>query len=428
MRTFVWILLPAALLCAAEPNWPQWRGPGATGISEMESLPATWNATQNVAWKVDVPGRGHSQPVVWGNRLFLTTDIEGDVVPGAAAPKHFDEGKEFLHPDSMSANREHTLKVLCFDTATGKLLWEQTAYQGKVFDNRHKKNTYASPTPATDGKAVFAYFESMGVYAYDFQGKQLWKASVGNIGTMGMGPGASPVLTGGLLILQCDEDEGKNSFLYALSAKDGSVVWKKPRPIQVSWSTPLVVNGELITTGFEAIIAYDPKTGAELWKAPGLHSNAVNSPVPGDGLVIATAGYPEKRTFALKLTGDGDHVLWKYEKGTAYVPSPILYRDHLYLMTDRGLVTCLNPKTGQPFYEGKRVPVPATFTASPVAFDGKIFLTSEDGDTYVIKAGPEHEVLATNSIGEPVYASLALAGDSIYIRAEKHLYRIRKQN
>jgi outer membrane protein assembly factor BamB len=184
----------------------------------------------------------------------------------------------------------------------------------------------------------------------------------------------------------------------------------------------VLVGGELIVSGNEAIIAYDPSNGHELWSSPGLRSHAIHTPLPDGGMVIVSSGFPKKRTYGLRL--DGEHVAWTYEKGTAYVVSPILYQGYLYLVTDNGMLTCLDPKTGAVQYEGKRVPVPATFMASPVAADGKIFLTSEDGETFVIKAGPEHEVLQTNTVGEPVTASMALVGDSIYLRGEKHLYKI----
>ncbi len=425
MRLIVVTAVCALSLTAADGNWPQWRGPGATGIAESTKLPITWSATQNIAWKAEVPGRGHSQPVVWGDRVFLTTEIEGEKVADFKEIVHMVGKEKFTHPDWSGADSLQTLKVLCFATGTGNLVWEQTAYRGKATDYRHKRNTYASPTPVTDGKAVYVYFESMGTYAYDFKGELLWKTSLGPIATLGMGAGTSPVLAGDLLIIQADQDDGKDSFLVALSKKDGKVVWKKPRAVQVSWATPLLYDGKLIVSGNEAIIAYDPKTGEELWRVPGLKSHAIHTPVPGDGMVVVSSGFPEKRTFGLKMTGEGERVMWKYEKGTAYVPSPILYQGLLYLMSDKGLLTCLDPKTGEVIYEGKRVPVPATFMASPVAFEGKLFITSQDGDTFVIKAGREHEVLGTNTLGEPVYSSMALAGDSIFIRAEKHLYKVK---
>jgi outer membrane protein assembly factor BamB len=244
---------------------------------------------------------------------------------------------------------------------------------------------------------------------------------------MGLGAASSPVLFRDLVILQCDEDEGKDSAIVALDAKTGKERWRMKRPVQVSWSTPVLVDGgsrtELVASGTEWIIAYDPMTGKELWRTKGVESNSIHTPLVGDGLVIVTAGYPVKKSIAIKLGGSGE-VAWTYDKGTAYVVSPILYEGLVYLVNDRGVITALDAKTGAVKYEGGRVPVPATFMGSPIAAEGKILMTSEDGDTFVIKAGEKHEVLGTNSVGEPVYTTPAISNGKIYIRGEKHLFAI----
>jgi len=414
-------------------NWPQWRGPDSQGISTEKGLPIEWSADENIEWKTAIAGRGHSSPIVWQDRIFLTTSVEGAIVPGAKAAKHMEGAEEFVHPDSVGADHSYTLELICLDRDSGKFLWESTSYEGTLYDNRHKKNTYASPTPATDGRRVYVFFGSEGVYCYDFEGKQIWKTMVGKIATMGMGVSSSPVLFGDLVILQCDEDNGESSFIVALDKESGRQVWKTPRKIQVSWTTPIVVRtvqrAELVASGNEMILSYDPATGKELWHCKGLESNAIATPVAQGDMVYVSAGFPEKRTLAIRLGQSGDltgtsNIVWRYDKGTAYVPSPILFRNYLYLMTDKGILTCLNALTGELEYEGGRVPVPASFSASPVIIDDKILLTSEDGDTFVIKAGPAHEVVRTNSLGEPVYASPAIAHGKIFIRGEKHLYCI----
>jgi outer membrane protein assembly factor BamB len=228
---------------------------------------------------------------------------------------------------------------------------------------------------------------------------------------------------------------GKGSFLVALDRQSGKQVWRTDRTNRRSWATPLLVRAndrvELVTSGAEFVTSYDPKTGRELWRANGTQSHPIPSPVAGHGMVFMTAGSQAKRAFAVRLGGKGDltnssSIVWQYNKGTAYVPSPILFGRYLYLMTDTGLLTCLDAVTGERHYEGGRVPVPATFTASPVAYGDRLLLTSEDGDTFVVRAGPKHEVLATNSVGEPVYASLAIANGRIYIRGERHLFAIGK--
>ena len=414
-------------------NWPQWRGPDGSGISTEKNLPSEWSPTKNIKWKTPIEGRSHSSPIVWGNRIFLTTAVEGAEVAGAKAVKHQIDGKDFIHPDSVGANKKHTFKVMALDRDSGKLIWQQTAWEGTPYDDRHRKSSYAASTPATDGKMVYAFFGTEGLYAYDFKGKLVWKAQLGNIGTLGMGAATSPILFDNLVIVQADEENATASFIVALDKKTGKEVWKTPRKIQVSWCTPLLVRTatrtELITSGTENVIAYDPATGKELWRHKGLESNAIPSPVANNEMAYFVAGFPTKITYAIRLGQNGDltgtpNVPWKYEKGTAYVPSPILYGDYLYLTTDRGILTALDAKTGEVKYEGGRIPIPATFTASPVAFEGKILMTSEDGDTFMIKAGPKHEIVGTNSVGEPVYASPAIADGRIFIRGEKNLYCI----
>jgi outer membrane protein assembly factor BamB len=418
---------------AGAANWPQWRGPGGSGVSTETNLPVEWNANKNIKWKTPIAGRGHSSPVVWGNKIFLTTAIEGDVIPGAKAVTHIIEGQEFLHPDSIGADHKHTFKVICVNADTGKILWEQTAFEGTPYDNRHRKSSYAASTPATDGKSVYAFFGTEGLFAYDMNGKLVWKADLGKLGTVGMGTGTSPILYENLIIVQCDEESGAASFIVALDKKSGKEVWRTPRKVQASWATPILITGskrtELVTSGNETVIAYDPATGKELWRHKGVESNAIPSPVANREMVFVSAGFPEKVVMAINLgvSGDlGESVVWKYTKGTAYVPSPILYGEYLYLTTDRGILTCLDAKTGEVKYEGGRLPIPATFTASPIAFEGKILLTSEDGDTFVIKAGPKHEILGTNSVGEPVYASPAVADGKIFIRGEKNMYCVQQ--
>jgi len=415
-------------------NWPQWRGPDGSGISTEKNLPSEWSPTKNIKWKTPIDGRSHSSPIVWGKMIFLTTAIEGAEVPGAKAAKHMLGDKEFVHPDSIGANKKHTFKVIAVDRDSGKIVWQQTAWEGTPYDDRHRKSSYAASTPATDGKMVYAFFGTEGLYAYDFKGKLAWKAQIGNIATLGMGAATSPILFDNLVIVQADEDNGEASFIVALDKKTGKEVWKASRKgVQVSWSTPLLVKTasrtELIASGTEFVIGYDPATGKELWRHKGVESNAIPSPVANNEMVYLVAGFPAKIAMAIRLGQNGDltgtpNVPWKYEKGTAYVPSPILYGDYLYLTTDRGILTALDAKTGEVKYEGGRIPIPATFTASPVAFEGKILMTSEDGDTFIIKAGPKHAIIGKNSVGEDVYASPAIADGRIFIRGEKNLYCI----
>jgi outer membrane protein assembly factor BamB len=430
---FACVMLTAALVGAEPSYWPGWRGPTGQGTSDETGLPLEWSATANVRFKTELPGRGHSSPVVWGNRIFLTTSIEGDVVTGAKAVVHYDEGKEFVHPDGVGADRRQTFKVLALDGDSGKILWERTAWEGMPYDSRHKRGAYAAPTPVTDGKSVFASFGGEGLYAYDFDGTLLWKVAPFGIATMGVGYGISPLLYRDLVLVQCDEDSGDKSFLAAYDKKTGKQAWRVARKVQVSWATPILVKAgardELVTAGAEHVIAYAPATGKELWRMKGLESNAVPSPVAGDDVVVLTSGYPAKIAVAVKPGGSGDvtdskSVLWKYTKGTAYVPSPILYRGYVYLVTDKGLLSCLDAKTGELKYEGARPPSGTSFMASPVAYDGKLLLLSMDGDAFVVKAGPSYEVLSTNAMGEPMAASPAIANGRLYLRGEHTLFCI----
>jgi len=416
----------------SQANWPQWRGLNASGVSSETGLPTDWDGSKNIRWKAAIPGRGHSSPIAWGNKIFLTTSIEGPVVPGAEAVRHMHKGQEYRHPDSVGADHSYTLKLLCVDLDSGKILWDKTVYEGTVYDNRHKKNTYASATPVTDGKFVYISFEAEGIYCYDFDGKRIWKTSLGKIAKGGMGPGTSPVLYENLLILQADQEYGEGSFIAAVDKKNGKEVWRVERDQRRSWATPLLIKTsqrtELVTSGPNKIISYDPATGRELWRPPGVISNPIPSPVTGQGLVFVTAGSDAKRAFAIRLGASGDlagttNVVWSYEKGTAYVPSPILYNEYLYLITDAGAITCLEAATGKVIYQ-TRIPMAASFTASPVAFEGKIMFVSEDGDSFILKAGPVPEILNANGLGEPVYASPAIVAGRILIRGQSNLYCI----
>ena len=420
-----------------ENNWPQWRGPGSQGVSQEQNVPVEWSDTRNVLWKTSIPGQGFSQPVIWGKQIFLTTEIEGGPAPADhKAPIHMDEGKVFTHPDWIGIDKLHTFKVLSLDRDTGKVLWDKTSYEGTVYDYRSRRGSYAGTTPVTDGKHLYVYFGSEGVYCYDFAGRLVWKKSLGGIGTLGMGVGSSPVLYQNLLILLCDqESDGKDSFLTALDKNSGKEVWRVSRqPVSVSWATPVIVTTkqrtELIVSGNEFIISYDPNTGKEWWRTEGLKSHAIATPAVRGDLVIISSGFPTKIIKAVRLGGSGvldgtDRIVWTYSKGTAYVPSPTLYGDYIYLMSDAGILTCLEAETGKLVYEGGRVPVATQFYgASPVACDGKILLTSDDGDTFVVRAGPKHEILGTNSIGEPSRTSIAISAGKLFIRGQKNLFCI----
>jgi outer membrane protein assembly factor BamB len=413
-------------VAVAAENWPQWRGPNGQGVSTETALPTEWAPDRNIAWKTPL-AHGYSSPVIWGDRIYLTAAIEGEVVPGVIPES---VRIKMPHPDSVAGDRKHTLKLLALDALTGKLVWERTAYEGPVFDARHRRSTFAGPSAITDGTMVFAYFGPEGLYAFDVTGKPRWSI-VEKFHTMGLGTGTSPVLHENLVIIQRDQDE-TTSVVVAYDKATGKEVWKTPRPVDISWSTPVLVKvdgrTELVTNASQHVIGYDASTGRELWRTRGVESNAIHGPLVGKGLVVVTAGFPAKRIVAIRPGNQPDdrRIAWEYTKGTGYVLTNILYGDYVYLSTDNGILTCLDAATGKVLYEGGRPPKPTHFMGSAVAYSGLIAMTSQDGDTYMIKAGPKHEIVRVNTIDEPVYSSAALANGRVYIRGEKHLYAIGK--
>jgi outer membrane protein assembly factor BamB len=419
-----------ALEPVPERRWPGWRGDGR-GVA-ASAVPLEWSETRNVRWKTAIPGRGLSSPIVWGDRVFLTTAVEGEPVPGVKPMRHFQpDGSEFRHPDAMGDDRHHQFQLLALDARSGRVIWERVVWEGVPSGARHKEGSYASPTPVTDGERVYAYFGSEGLYAYDFDGRLVWKLDPGSVASFSVGVGSSPVLYQDLVILLADEDNGERSYVAGIDKRTGRQVWRTPRQVELSWATPVLVSAggrdELVTAGNQANIAYDPRSGRELWRLEGLASNAVTTPLAGDRVVVFSSGYPTKISMAVRPGGSGDvtpSILWRYDKGSAYVPSPVLYDGHVYLVSDRGLVTCLDAQSGAARYEGRRLPAPATVMASPIVVDGRLLLMSQEGDTFVVKAGPEFVVERTNSLAEPIGASAAVAGDTLYIRGEKHLFAI----
>lgn len=453
----------AAPAIAAESNdWPGFRGADGSGVARSGPGPAAdIDLDRHLLWKAKIEGRGHSSPVVSNGKVFLTTAIVGDVIPGAGPPEHTFGGEPFKHPQAVDGDRHHTMRVIALDAEQGDLLWSHTAYAGRVYDDRHSASSYASPTPVTDGERVYAYFGSEGVYAYTVDGEPVWERDIGDIKTVGLGVGTSPVLHDGLLIILADEDSGDDSFIVALSAATGEEVWKRDRPVQASWATPVLVEHEeqkqLLTSGYEFVIAYDPADGSELWRATGLQNNAIHIPMTVDDLAVFTSGYPGKIAFAIRLDSRGDLTsrqapagqdqrdggalldrtasrsdrpdgydsrVWTYRKGTGYVPSNLLYDGLLYLTNDGGVITCLDARTGAVVYEGGRLPIRGRYSASMVGGGGRILMVNTDGDAALFRAGREHEVLGSFSLGESVWATPAIVGDRLYIRGREHLFAL----
>jgi outer membrane protein assembly factor BamB len=426
---------------AAAQNWPSFRGPNATGIADGQDPPAAWDATKsvNVRWKTAIPGLGHSSPVVWGDRVFVTTAISSDpkseFTPGAA--EQFEPAKD-VSP--------HTWRVYCLDKRTGKILWERTAHQGVPKSKRHPTSSQANSTPATDGQRLAVFFGSEGLFAYDYNGKLLWKQDVGIINPgfhldpdFEWGAGSSPILYKNLVILQCDNQ--KDSFLAAYDLRDGKPVWRVPRDEPPSWGTPAVHTGrarpELVANG-RIIRGYDPLTGKELWRLATKADVTVGTPVVAGDLIFITDGWMNQPFHVIHpgATGDislkdgalsNDYVAWSKNRGGQwYIQTPIVYADLLYTVSQNGILACYNAKTGERHYYERLGGKGGGYTASPVAADGKLYFTSQDGEIFVVKTGPKYELLAANPMGEVCMATPAISEGMIFVRTQKHLYGIGK--
>ena len=431
------VLLAAIVSTASAQNWPQFRGPGATGVVESPGQPVKWDAAaaQNVRWKLAIPGLAHSSPVVWGNKIFVTTAVNSSK----------DETRFGLYGDvaPVKDDPKHTWKVYAIDKQKGTVLWERVAYEGIPKVKRHPKSSHAASTPVTDGKYLIAMFGSEGLYAYDLNGKLLWKQDLGVLDAGWFYDvdyqweyGSSPIIYKNLVIVQADIQ--KNSFIAAYDLKSGKLAWKTPREEIPSWGTPTVYEGkqraELITNGPKAIRGYDPITGKELWRLGPMSEITTPTPFAAFDLIFVTSGYaPIQPIYAIRPGGNGDlslkdgkesneFIAWSKQRGGPYMPTPIVYGDLLYTCSNQGVLTAYNAKTGERVYQERLGGTGAAFTASPVASDGKIYLASEDGDVFVVKAGPKYELLAKNPVGEVMMATPAISDGVVIVRTVSHLY------
>jgi len=403
MRTFLpiafFLVLP---LSAYAENWPGWRGPGNRGISKETDLPLTWSRDKNVRWKVAIPGAGVSAPVVWDDHIFLTAS------------------------DSRLNDRLH---VFCYHRADGRLLW-QTRLFGSAPTDMFAPGGMAVPTPATDGKAVYVLFGTGELAALDFAGKPLWIRSLAEeYGPFRnrWGMGASPILHDNTLYVQVDH--WSQSYLLAVDPKAGVNRWKADRPSAVNWASPLVVTTrgrtEIITIGTFHVRSYDPADGKELWHVEGTHQQCIPSPVALGDLVIACSG---ENTMAIRLDGargdlSSSNVVWKNKKVNAFLPSPLLYGDRLFVPADRGFVTCLDALTGKQVWKER---VGEHFYASPVGGAGHVYFAMKEGTVKVVRADSEFEIVADNDMGEALVASPAISNGQIFLRGEKHLFCVGK--
>ncbi|MBC8028541.1 MAG: PQQ-binding-like beta-propeller repeat protein [Pyrinomonadaceae bacterium] len=428
-----------------QAHWPQWRGPFYNGMARGDA-PTVWSETSNIKWKADIPGRGHSTPVIWGDRIFLTTAIPtgkpASAPPAAAGtpePVNQQGGGQQRRGRDSGPQAEHKFEVLCLDRKTGKLLWQRTAKVAVPHEGYHRAyGSFASNSPVTDGKYVYASFGSRGVYCYDFNGKLIWEKDLGVQMRMrlGFGEGSGPTLVGNRLVLIFDHEA--DSFIVSLDKRTGKELWRVPRDERSSWSTPLAVQHagrkQVVVTGTTRVRSYNPENGKVLWESAGLGANAIPVPVDQNGVVYVMSGFRDPRLMAIKLGKEGDlsesdSILWSHTRGLAYTTSPVLHDNRLYVVTDNGLVSVFNATTGEPHYAQVRLPKAYNLKASPVGANGKLYLATEDGDVVVIKLGEKFEVIATNNLEDQVFiATPVIAGGELFLRGQNHLFCISQKS
>lgn len=396
-------------------NWGHWRGPSGNGSATEATPPTTWSSSKNVRWKVEIPGRGSSSPVVWGQQVFITT-----AVPAGS--------------DSQAELPTLEFRLLSYDCSNGRLQWQQTATVTRPHQETHSTNGFASASPCTDGQHVYAHFGSRGLYCYSMTGELKWKRDdFGKMNTRnGFGEGSSPALAGNLILVPWDH-EGPSS-LYALDKLTGRTVWQTPRDEPSCWATPLVVESggrsQVIMNGQACARAYDLETGKELWRCGGQTERPVASPVADGGLVFVGSGHRGSFLGAFRLDGLGDiqgtdKVVWSINRDTPDIASPVLSSGRIYFHKGKtGQLSCVDAATGRPFYMASRIPGLENIYASPIAAGGHVFLTGRNGTTVVIRDSPELQIVATNTVDETVDATPAAVDSELFIRGEQHLFCI----
>jgi outer membrane protein assembly factor BamB len=414
-------------------NWHHWRGPLANGLAPHADPPIRWDEKTNVKWKAPLTGRGSASPIVWGDRVFVLTAVQTDRV---ATVDELPKPDPRFEKKTSPPTNFYKFLVLCFDRATGKIRWQHTATERVPHEGHHPSHSYAAGSPTTDGRFLYVSFGSFGFYCYDLDGKLIWQRDLGRLNTrLGWGEAVTPVIYGDSLLLNWDQEA--DSALYCLDAKTGATKWKADRTDKTSWNTPLVVEHkgriQVIVNGTERIRSYDFATGKELWSCGGMTVNAIPSVVASDEKVYCVSGYRGAAACAIPLDAQGDitdtpKVLWRYAKGTPYVPSPLLVGNRLYFtQANSAVLTVLDTKSGKPIIDQERLPNQTSFYSSPVAAAGRIYLADQQGTTLVLKQGDKFEVLVRNQLDDHFDATPALAGHQMFLRGEKFLYCIETQ-
>jgi outer membrane protein assembly factor BamB len=407
-------------------HWPQWRGPNLNGTA-VGDAPTQFSDTQNIKWKAAIPGRGFSTPVIWGDKIFLTTAVPTGKTSAAREGRHPNGG--------AGANQEHRFVVMAIDRQTGKVAWEQTAITATPHEGYHRAyGSLASNSPVTDGRHLYAFFGSRGIYGYDLTGKLVWKKDLGVKLVMRneFGEGTAPVLFEHALILNCDQEQ--NSFIVALDKTNGKELWRANRDEVSTWATPLGLEHagrkQIVVAATGKVRSYDLTTGKVIWECAGLGMNAIPAPVQLGDVVYVMTGHRDPKLMALKLGKEGDltgtdAILWSHTRGMSYTPSPVLHDGKFYALTDNGMLSCFDAQTGKPYYQQQRLPKPYNFKSSPVAAYGKLYLASEDSDVLVLKLGDKFEVLATNTLADQVFISSPIIVDGeLFLRSQNQLFCI----
>lgn len=413
-------------------NWHHWRGPNADGSAPKADPPTKWSATTNIKWKAEIPGKGSSTPIVWGDRVFVLTAVKTD---REAKPSELPLPDPRFTVQTKPPTHFYKFLVLCFDRNTGKKLWEKEAAERVPHEGTHETHSYAAGSPTTDGKFLYVSFGSFGSYCYDLDGNLKWTRDLGRLNTRyGWGEAVTPVVSGDALFLNYDQEA--DSALYRLDARTGETKWVARRDEKSSWNTPLVVDHagkkQVITSGMTRIRSHDFDTGAVVWECAGMTINPIPSVVKYGDAVIAMSGYKGAMAVSIPLNSKGDlgadgKVNWRHAAGTPYVPSPVLVGDSLYFTsTNAEMLTVLNAKTGKVVIDQERLPGVKAFYASPVTAAGRVYFTDRSGTTVVLKAGDSLDVIATNRLGETIDASPVPVGKQLFLRGEKHLYCIQE--
>ncbi len=429
------LVIALAVAPASAQNWPSFRGPSASGVSTVGHPPTSWDVTsaRNVVWKAPIPGLGHSSPVVWGDRVFVTTAV----APGSAAASVALGDVDRAGTDPAKDLVPHQWQLHAIDTTSGRIVWSRTVHDGVPRAKRHVKSSHASATPTTNGRYVVALFGSEGLYAFDMAGKQLWRQDLGvlSVGladdpTYEWGPASSPIIHGDLVIVQ--NDRYKDSALIAFDLATGRERWRSPREELPAWSTPTIHAAAgrttVITNSPRFIRGHDAATGRELWRLQDPAGEVkVSTPIVVGDLIIVTGGYPPagRPIYALRVA-DGS-VAWRLERGSPYTTTPIVYDGLLYALTDNGILSAYRTASGERVYQQRLARDAGSFSASPVAADSRLYFTSEDGQVYVVAAGPAFRLLATNEMGELCMATPAISGDLLIVRTRTALVALRER-